>query len=130
VARREIGKVSCVVGALGVTETVMIVVVLAACYTPAAITAAKGHVALFFAGLLTIGLVWVIAAVRLAKPNSPWARRYYGPAKLDRSKRRYPGTDVSAPSRAGLAAAIRFGALGAAVLTGVVAALAQGQELP
>jgi len=77
-------------------------------------------VALFFAGLLLLGLVWLIAAPRLAKPNSPWARRFYGSEKLERSRRRYPDIDPAAPSKAGLAAGIGFGVLGAAFLTGLV----------
>ena len=94
------------VGALGVTEAVVIVVVLVLCFTPAASTVAKGHVALFFAGLLL--------------PD-------YGPDELQRSKRRYPDTEVTAPSRAGLAAAIGFGLLAAAVLAGAIAAIAVAQ---
>jgi hypothetical protein len=116
-----------VVGALGVTEAVVIVVVLVVCFTPAAITVAKGHVALFFAGLLLPGPIWLIAEFRLAKPNSPWAKRYYGPDKLQRSKRRYPDIEVTSASRAGLAAAIGFGLLSAAVLAGAIAAIVEGR---
>jgi hypothetical protein len=35
------------------------------------------------------GIVWLVGAIRLAKPNSRWARRY-GPEKLYESKRRFP----------------------------------------
>ncbi len=39
-------------------------------------------------------LIWPIGAVgayRLAKPHSPWARRFYRDGRLQRSRERYPG---------------------------------------
>ena len=104
-------------------EIVIIVVVLVLCFVPAGITVAKGHVALFVAGFF-VTLVCLIAPFRLAKPNSPWAHRFYGPEKLERSRRRYPDLSPSAPSRAGLAATLGFGALGAAFVGGVIVGLA------
>lgn len=62
----------------------------ALCLAPAVVTALKGHLALFVAGFLTIGAVWLIAALRLARPNSPWARRRYDEEKTQRSRERYP----------------------------------------
>lgn len=56
---------------------------------PPTITALKGHWALFAAGWLTIGFVWWIAALRLARPESWWSRRFYGPDKLARARARY-----------------------------------------
>jgi hypothetical protein len=56
---------------------------------PLTITALKRQWLLFAAGWLTIGIVWWIASVRLARPESWWARRFYGPAKLARAQRRY-----------------------------------------
>jgi hypothetical protein len=32
--------------------------------------------------LLTLGLGWFVTGIRLAKPTSWWARRYYDPDKL------------------------------------------------
>ncbi|HEX6456137.1 MAG TPA: hypothetical protein VF009_06410 [Solirubrobacterales bacterium] len=65
---------------------------------PLAITALKGHWLLFAAGWLTIGAVWWIAALRLARPGSWWSRHFYGPEKLARSQARYgaatPGADL------------------------------------
>jgi hypothetical protein len=58
--------------------------------TPAVITALKGQWILFGAGFVLLGMVWVIAAFRLARPNSVWARRFYGPDKLARARARYP----------------------------------------
>lgn len=56
---------------------------------PLTVTALKRQWLLFVAGWLTIGVVWWIAALRLAQPNSWWARRFYGPEKLARAERRY-----------------------------------------
>jgi hypothetical protein len=56
---------------------------------PAAVTALKGQWALFAAGWITVGIVWWIAACRLARPGSWWARRFYDGDKLARSRARY-----------------------------------------
>jgi hypothetical protein len=53
---------------------------------PAAIiTLLKNRISLFFAGLVTLGLTWVIAAVSLAPPDSWWARAFYGEERLARA---------------------------------------------
>ena len=59
---------------------------------PATITALKGQWALFGAGWFTLGLVWWIAALRLARPGSWWYRHLYDPDKLARSQSRYGAT--------------------------------------
>lgn len=59
---------------------------------PPIVTALKGQWALFAAGWLTIGIVWFIAALRLARPGSWWARHLYGPGKLARARARYGAT--------------------------------------
>jgi hypothetical protein len=56
---------------------------------PATITALKGQWLLFAAGWLTLGLVWWIAAMRLARPRSWWARHRYSPKRLARAEDRY-----------------------------------------
>lgn len=56
---------------------------------PATITGLKGQWGLFAAGWLTLGMVWWIAAPRLARPESWWARHLYGPRKLARAQARY-----------------------------------------
>ncbi|HEU4736760.1 MAG TPA: hypothetical protein VFS48_07020 [Solirubrobacterales bacterium] len=56
---------------------------------PLTVTALKGQWLLFAAGWLTIGMVWWIASLRLARPDSWWARRLYGPDKLARAQERY-----------------------------------------
>jgi hypothetical protein len=58
---------------------------------PATVTALKGQWALFAVGWLTLGMVWWITALRLARPRSWWAHRFYGPAKLERAQSRYAG---------------------------------------
>jgi len=61
---------------------------------PVTVTALKGQWLLFAAGWLTIGVVWWIAALRLARPSSWWARHAYGPNKLARARSRYEPTDT------------------------------------
>ena len=60
---------------------------------PATVTALKGQWLLFAAGWLTLGMVWWIAAIRLARPSSWWDRHFYGPAKRQRARRRYLATE-------------------------------------
>jgi hypothetical protein len=57
---------------------------------PATVTALKRQWVLFAAGWITLGMVWWIAALRLGRPESWWARHLYGPKKLARAKARYP----------------------------------------
>ena len=59
---------------------------------PATITALKGQWLLFAAGWLTLGLVWWITPMRLARPRSWWSRHLYGPDKLARTQARYGAT--------------------------------------
>ena len=59
---------------------------------PMTVTALKGQWLLFAAGWLTLGMVWWITALRLARPESWWARHLYGPAKLARAQSRYGAT--------------------------------------
>ncbi len=59
---------------------------------PAGITWSKGQRAAFLLGFLLLGVVWIVAACRLARPSSWWARRFYGPKKLKRAEARF-GTD-------------------------------------
>jgi len=58
-------------------------------FVPLTITALKGQWLLFGAGWLTVGVVWWIAALRLGRPESWWARRFYDDDKLGRAKARY-----------------------------------------
>jgi hypothetical protein len=90
-----------VVASVSVVEVLVVVAVWLLLLVPAGITVAKGHVALFAAGFVI-----------------------YGAEKLERSKRRYPEINVTSPSRAGLAAGIGFGLVGAAFAGGVIVGLA------
>jgi hypothetical protein len=65
-------------------------------FGPMVVTALKGQWTLFAAGWITVGVVWLIAALRLARPESWWARRLYGPRKLARAQARY-GTSAAEP---------------------------------
>jgi hypothetical protein len=73
----------------GVAIAYGVVLFVALFIGPLTITALKGHWLLFAAGWITIGAVWWIAALRLARPGSWWARRFYGPVKLARAQSRY-----------------------------------------
>jgi len=59
---------------------------------PATVTALKGQWALFAAGWLTVGMVWWLASLRLARPKSWWSRHMYGADKLARAESRYGAT--------------------------------------
>jgi hypothetical protein len=57
----------------------------------AVITAAKGRWGWFLGGLLTAGVAWLAAApLLIARPDSLWARRFYGPRKLASAERAFP----------------------------------------
>lgn len=49
----------------------------------------SGQRAAFYLGLLLLGMIWVVAACRLARPGSWWARHFYGPKKLRRAEERF-----------------------------------------
>ena len=76
-----------------------VVVVFVLAIGPLVVTALKGQWALFAAGWLTLGTVWLIAALRLARPESWWARHIYGPRKLARARDRY-GSAATEPGAA------------------------------
>lgn len=58
---------------------------------PASVTWVKGHRAAFMFGVLVIGFAWWVYCLRLARPSSQWARRFYGPDKMERARGRYEG---------------------------------------
>lgn len=55
----------------------------------ATLTVLKGKHGMFVGGFL-LGVLWIVAAIRLAMPDSVWARTFYGPDKLGESVRRHP----------------------------------------
>lgn len=58
------------------------------------ISAMKGKYGMVVLGFL-VHPCWAFGAIRLAKPDSYWARRFYGPDKMNLAKIRFP------PSTAG-----------------------------
>ena len=54
----------------------------------AVVTALKGKPWFLVIGLL-VGWFWVFGSLRLAKPQSWWARRFYQGLKLEQSKARF-----------------------------------------
>jgi hypothetical protein len=60
---------------------------------PVTVAEIKGHDVLLVAGFYTLGIAWWIAAFRLAKPDSWWARHLYGPRKLARAEARWGGNE-------------------------------------
>ena len=72
-----------IVGAL--LATLLVAVVWG---VPAFVTWKKGQRAAFWIGFL-FGPIWLVAACRLARPDSPWARRFYGPRKMKRARLRF-----------------------------------------
>jgi len=55
---------------------------------PLVICVLKGKYGFALFGVL-ISALWWIGAIRLAKPTSLWARRWYGEAKLAQAEQRY-----------------------------------------
>jgi hypothetical protein len=73
-----------------VIERLLVVVVLGVVLgIPAWITWRKGQGMAFVLGFFLLGMVWWIAACRLAHPSSWWARRFYGPKKMQRAIDRF-----------------------------------------
>ena len=58
---------------------------------PGTVTWLKGQRLVFFVGFLLAGIIWTVAAFRLARPDSWWARHFYQGDKLARATRRYSG---------------------------------------
>jgi hypothetical protein len=75
----------------------VLVILLVVVGIPAAITWSKGQRAAFVLGFVVIGLIWIVAACRLARPSSWWARRFYGPEKMQRALNRF-GSGISMAS--------------------------------
>jgi hypothetical protein len=69
------------------------VFVIAAVLSPFAIVGClKGRYALSIVGLfILLGIPAILAATRLARPDSWWARRFYDEGQLIRTGHRYPG---------------------------------------
>lgn len=55
----------------------------------AAVTAAKGRVGWLALGFLTGGFLWLVTAFFAARPESLWARVFYGDEKMRRARSRF-----------------------------------------
>lgn len=79
-------------------NTLLVIAVLLVIFgIPASITWMKGQREAFVLGFVVMGLIWLIAACRLARPSSWWANRFYGPKKMQRAFKRF-GPDSGALS--------------------------------
>lgn len=73
-----------------VIERLLVLVFLGVVFgIPAWITWRKGQHTEFILGFLLLGMVWWVAVFRLAHPSSWWARRFYGPGKMQRAVDRF-----------------------------------------
>lgn len=61
------------------------------------ISVLKGKYVLAAIGIVVPFWVWPVAAVRLAKPRSVWARSFYGEAKMGRAVERYGQDEAPEP---------------------------------
>ena len=69
-------------------ELLLVVLIVVLHVIGAVVTALKGKPWFFLLGI-PITWFWVFGALRLAKPHSWWARRFYGPEKLEASRIRF-----------------------------------------
>ncbi len=69
------------------TAVLAVILILVLFVGPGVATALKGHRDLYSVGFLVP--LWWVGAVRLARPTSYWAYRFYGPAKLRLAEQRY-----------------------------------------
>jgi hypothetical protein len=69
--------------------------IIAAYIAAIVISGLKGKPFFVVMGVLTLGMpafsLWpIIGAIRVAKPNSRWAEKYYGPEKMQIAIQRFP----------------------------------------
>ena len=75
-------------------STSVVLIIVALSIASAVVTALKGKPWLLLLGLV-IGWCWIFGSLRLAKPESWWARRFYDGTKLNESRARF---DVPIPA--------------------------------
>ena len=83
-------------------ETFVIPLFVGLCIAAAVVTALKGKPWFLLIGFL-LGWCWVFGSLRLAKPQSWWARSFYDSVKMSESCSRFGGSPKAAfkyPSRA------------------------------
>jgi hypothetical protein len=69
-------------------ETLLMVLVVLLFLASGVVTGLKGKPWLLLIGLL-IGWCWIFGALRIAKPQSWWARRFYDRSKLMQARMRF-----------------------------------------
>jgi hypothetical protein len=81
-----------------VVRTVLEIAIILAVVVVCALKGKWGFVALGF----VLPILWFVGAVKIAKPNSFWARRYYGDATMSESEQHFvvtkPTRTPTAPS--------------------------------
>jgi hypothetical protein len=77
------------------TEALIGILIVGLLLSLAVICAMKGKWGFAFLGLLLYP-VWLIGAIRLAKPGSLWASRWYGEDKLARAEQRFDNSKLDA----------------------------------
>jgi hypothetical protein len=93
-----------VIGALGYAVCVAYIAALIICGMKGKPVFVTIGIILFFVPAMSI---WpVIGAIRIAKPNSTWARRYYGAKKLQIADARFATTASNRPKRGWVIAAV------------------------
>jgi hypothetical protein len=71
-------------------ETLFLLLFVGLWIAAAVVTGLKGKPWVLLLGLL-IGWCWVFGSLRLAKPQSWWARRFYDSTKMNESQLRFGG---------------------------------------
>jgi hypothetical protein len=69
-------------------ETLIVLIIVALWAASAVVTALKGKPWFLLVGFL-IGWCWIFGSLRLAKPQSWWARHFYDSTKLNASRMRF-----------------------------------------
>jgi len=86
---------------LSAGSIIVLVIIGVAILSLPTICALKGKWGFALAGVI-IHVLWYVGAIRLAKPASWWARRFYSPYKLGEAARRFPDAKGSAQALAAL----------------------------
>jgi hypothetical protein len=71
-------------------ETLVLLLIVGLHVAAAVVTALKGKPWMLLLGFL-IGWCWIFGSLRLAKPQSWWARRFYDSVKMNASHARFGG---------------------------------------
>ena len=78
-------------------ETLVVLIIVGLSIAMGITTALKGKPWLLLLGFL-IGWCWIFGSLRLAKPQSWWARRFYDSVKMNESRTRFKTPATPAPA--------------------------------